>query len=192
MKKILSVISLILLTGFVSAQFYGGGLSFGNFLYSIDSSTAFLGVVFVVAFALLQLSLTRVFKDNKPIASTIALAISFFIVWWLNQSGTVYNLFYYNIFYFFNLPPGFFETLWPIAALLILIGMMVWKGPAGGFGFTLMLYGAVLFLLGVVNYEGEAGLWILGIIFIVIGFFIWMKWGKKEDKNTINVKMTNQ
>jgi glucan phosphoethanolaminetransferase (alkaline phosphatase superfamily) len=90
MKKSLWIISLfaIILTKFASAQFgTSERLTLGDLLNMIDPTTMILGVVFVVSFALLFFSLSRVFRGEKAIAGIVSLAMSLLIAYGINKSG---------------------------------------------------------------------------------------------------------
>lgn len=64
----------------------------------------FLGVMFIISFALIFMSLSRVLKDpygrpNTTIAAVIALSISGLIIYSLNRTYIDVEYFFYKIYY---------------------------------------------------------------------------------------------
>ena len=98
-----SLISLIILSGFASAQFYGG-FSLGNILSSVDPSTIVLALLFVIFFLMIKFALGKVFKENESISNGISLAASLLIIWGINQSGFNYSGAFGNILFFLSSP----------------------------------------------------------------------------------------
>jgi len=175
----ISVILGVFLINFVSAQFYGEfGLS--NMLNSIDPSTMILGLVFVITFALLNYSLSRVFRDNKAIGGVIAFAVSIGVIYWMNRTGLDYEGFFFNFFFF--IPEEILYTIIPFI-LLGLIGFITYKamkkwGMFKGIGITLILIGVFLMAISLIpNFIYQIGvlsgigfaLFLIGLIILFLG-----------------------
>lgn len=179
---LLSFISVILgvfLISLVSAQYYGKfGLS--SILNSIDPSTMFLGLLFVITFAFLNYALSRAFKDNKAIGGIIAFAFSIGIVYWINLYGWDFEGFFFNFFFF--IPEDVLYTIVP----LILLGLLIFSSIKFGLGKTLSIIGGFLFIMGFTDLVYEKGLIIIiGLAFIIIGGIIWKKFPKKPKLDAL-------
>ena len=165
-------IFLVLMVNFVSAQFYGG-FSLSNILYSIDSSTMILGIVFIVAFALLNYSLSKVFYDNKAIAGIIAFAISLGITWGMNRTGLNFEGFFYTL--------GFSEGFLATIVSLALIGGGIYLGVKYGFGVVLTVLGGFFIILSFTSFIYETGTtFIIGLIFMIVGGIVLYKWPREK------------
>ena len=164
-------IFLVSMVTLVSAQFYGG-FSLSNFLDNIDSSTMILGIIFIVVFALLNYSLSRVFQDNKAIAGVIAFAISLGITWGVNKTGLDFEGFFYTL--------GFSEGFLATIVSLALIGGGIYLGIKYGFGIVLIVIGGLFIIISFTDFIYETGTtFIIGVIFIIIGGIVLYKWPKK-------------
>ena len=178
MKKslIIGLILAVSLMSFVSAyygSFYGGSV-LGDLFNSMDSTTVFLGVVFVVSFALINYSLSIFFKENKSTASVISLAMALGITYWMNQTGFDFS----NLFYSLGIPE---ETLLTLAPLLF-IGAIVAIGILKGWGVSMLATGAFLILISLFVDEGTKTLLMaVGVILAIIGIIFWAK-GRKENE----------
>jgi len=159
-KRYLPIILGIFLTSFVSA--YNYGLSLSDFLNNIDSSTMILGAVFIVAFAIINFSLTKAFKDNKATAGVIAFVISLFITWGINKSGFDFE----GLFYGIGINAGFLEVLLPIILIAGIVGLIFWVGGA----LTLIILGIALLIASSTDYIYETGTGMfLGAILFIAG-----------------------
>lgn len=163
----ISVILGIILTSFVSAQFYGG-FSLSDILYSVDPSTMILGLVFVVSFAFLNYALSRAFRDNKAIAGVIAFAISLGLIYWVNLYGLDFEGFFYSV----GFSSGILYTITP----LLLIGGAIFLVIKLGFGAMLAIVGGFLLLVSFTDLVYEKGFtFIIGIILLGVGGWLWMR-----------------
>ncbi len=81
-------LSLISLVGFVKAQ-----STLSDIFSGIDPTLITLAILFVIFFAVLYFSTSKMFKGNKTIAAVISLALSLLIVYWVNQSADIGGLF---------------------------------------------------------------------------------------------------
>ena len=182
-----SVILGVFLINFASAQFYGEfGLS--NILNSIDPSTMILGLVFVITFALLNFSLSKVFRDNKTIGGVIAFAVSIGIIYWINRTGLDFEGFFFNFFFF--IPEEILYTLIPFI-LLGLVGFITYKaikkwGMFKGIGITLILIGVFLMAISLIpNFIYKIGVLSgIGFALFVIGLIILFLGRKKKHSVT--------
>jgi len=167
-KKILvsffSAVLGLFLMNFVSAQYYGS-FSLSGILSSIDASTMILGIIFIVIFALLNYSLSRVFRDNKAIAGIISLAISLGVIYAVNLTGLDFQGFFYSI----GLSEGFLTTI----TSLILIGGGIYLAFRFGFATMLIVLGGFFLILSSTDFIYEKGItMVIGLILIGIGFWI--------------------
>lgn len=165
----ISAVFGIFLMNFVSAQFYGGfGLS--NILDSIDPSTMILGLIFIIAFALLNYSLSRVFRDNKAIGSIIAFAVSIGIIYGINRTGLDFEGFFYGI----GFSSGILYTIIPF----LLIAGIIFLVIRFSFGAMFATVGGFLLLVSFTDLVYEKGfIIVIGTILLLIG--LWMKHKKK-------------
>ncbi len=80
--------SLISFISFTSAQSVISDIFAG-----IDATTITLAILFVVFFAVLYFSTSKIFKGNKTISAVISLALALLLVYWINQSANIGGLF---------------------------------------------------------------------------------------------------
>lgn len=173
------------LTNFASAQSYGGRFSLSDLLFSVDSSTMILGIIFVASFILINISLTRVFKDNKTAAGSLSLLISLGIVWGINLTGLNYEEFFQNIFFYIGLPSGIIEALWPILLLVVaLVLILKFKGN------SVPIFGVFLFSAGFFFAEGGV-LMGLGAGLIIIWVLMKLLFKRKDNMNPYNKRRYN-
>ena len=174
-KSLLIFILGLMLINFVSA-YYGSYNSFslGNLLDSIDSSTIVLGSIFLISFALLNFSLSRVFKDqygtpNKAMSGIIAFLVSLLMIYGINKTGFDYE----GLFYGFGFSSDLLSFLAPI---ILLVGAIyiIWRL---GFAALFLIAGLILVLLSYFTdliYENGIAT-ILGVTFLLIGLWLWNK-----------------
>ncbi|MAG78788.1 hypothetical protein CMI40_00225, partial [Candidatus Pacearchaeota archaeon] len=141
-----------------------------NLLDSIDSSTIVLGSIFLISFALLNFSLSRVFKDqygtpNKAMSGIIAFLVSLLMIYGINKTGFDYE----GLFYGFGFSSDLLSFLAPIILLVGAIYLIIKYGLST----LLLVFGGLLFLLSFTDiiYDGfTAG--VIGVILILIGLFL--------------------
>ena len=173
----------LLTAGLASAQYYG---SFGNILNSVDESTIVLGLIFLIAFVLINFSLLKFFKGNKGVSGVISMAVSLLIVYGINRSGFNYNGLFNNFFFF--LPTGFIENFWPILFVGTAIVLGVKYGWKKGVGVLFIFTGVLsIFFSYALFYDSTGGV-SLGIASIVIGSALWA-WGSKDDKKKFEISL---
>lgn len=178
----ISFLLSLLFLNFASAQYYG---SFGNILNSVDESTIVLGLIFVIAFAVINFSLEKFFKGNKGVSGVVSMAVSLLIVYGINRSGFDYSGLFNNIVFF--LPAGLLETIWPIIVIGLLIVCWVRYSIFKGTGIFLIWAGVLLIFFSWIGFFYEQGGAIgIGIVLLVIGliirFFGAIRKGIKRDK----------
>jgi len=181
-KGLMIPVLFVFLINFVSAQFYGG---FTDFLYNIDPNAMTLGVLFIVLFAILFFSLSRIFKDkygypNKTIATVVALALSVLCVYWVNRTGFDIA----GIFYGIGISK---EILYIIAPLVVLAGLifLFTRFKKKRFGKTLLILGGLLLVLSFTDLVYEKGfLIIVSIIMIIVGLVLTLRRprGPREER----------
>ncbi len=140
---------------------FASALSLSETLSFIDPTFVTLGLLFVVIFAMLNFSLSRVFKDKPTISIIIAISIALLAVYWINNFLAVGTL-----FSSWGISDETLYTVGPILFLALIIFLLI-KIRFGIF----VVFGGVLLLGGVtglVVYSSDI-LTIVGIVFIVIG-----------------------
>ncbi len=168
----------IMLINFVSAQFgYGGyGFSLSNFLYSINSSTLILVVLFIIFFAILHgLVFTKFFRGNMALSSIVSFCVSILAVWGINRMQWNMGGFFYGL----GISEDALYTILMIVLLLTAIYLVIKKKLRYLFlGLGILLIALALFTE--IFYEYGTALTI-GIIILVIGLFMaW--WNSKRQK----------
>ena len=125
MKKSLWIISFfsVILTKLASAQTWGYSdrSTLSDLLNMIDASTMVLVVVFIVSFALLFFSLSRVFRGEKAIAGIVSLAMSFLIAYGVNKSGIDLE----NLLYDIGLTLEVLHIIFPIFIIVLVLIFVV-------------------------------------------------------------------
>jgi len=161
---------------YVSAAFYSGyGFSFGDLLDSIDPSTMVLGTIFIISFALINLSLTKsIFRHQPGTAGVVAFAASLFIAWGINRTGFDYSSLFYDIFFF--IPEDLLYTIIPF----IILGLIIYGFVKLGLGETLAILGGFLLVISFTDLVYERGIiFIIGIVFFIFGIVLMFR--KKKD-----------
>lgn len=175
----------LFLISFTSA-YYGSYNSFSlsSLLDSIDSSTMLLGITFIVSFAFINFSLSKVFKDqegnpNKATAGIVAFAISLLITYGINKTGFDIEGLFYNI----GFSEGFLATIIP----LILLGGAIYLGIKFSFGMVLIVSGSLFCIVSFTSLIYEKGITlVLGIILLVIGGWLWKRKRHPKEKQSRN------
>lgn len=174
MKKSVILLTLLFLINFVSAQFFSGygRFSVTDFFDRIDPQTMIIGAIFLIAFALIYYSLSRVFKDsygqpNKAIAAPIAFSVSALIVYGIYKYGFDFE----GIFYDIGISSDLLYTILPIIFFILAI-LIIWKLKIRGF---LILLGLLLILLTIfTEIFYEKGLtFLIGLILLIAGLLLW-------------------
>ncbi|MBM3228523.1 hypothetical protein FJZ20_01400 [Candidatus Pacearchaeota archaeon] len=176
-KRLLAFLAPFLMIKLVSAQFfgsYGGSFSIVSFLDSIGAENITFLALFIIFFAVIFYSLSRLFKDpygqpNKPIAGILAFAISALISYGIYRSGFDLT----SLLYGWGIDTSFLYPLFSIAILLF-AGLMI---KYVGFGMFLMLLGAFFLYIALftdIVYE-KTLVGIIGIVSAVLGFVIWRR-----------------
>lgn len=160
------VSSFLVLTGFVSAAFFSDTLSF------IDPTLITLAILFVVIFAILYFSTSKIFKGQTKIAAVISIALALLAVYWINNSANLGQLF-----------AGFGisnDNLYTIGSILFL-ALVIFLAVKLKFG-VLLIIGGIMILAGVTNLVASTDLSIIiGIILVVIGVVLWIKKKRKRS-----------
>ena len=176
---LLSVMLGIFFINLVSAAYYGS-YSLSNLLNEIDASTIFLGAVFIIAFAFINFSLSKVFKDNKATSGIVAFAVSLLITYGINRSSFDFE----NLFYNFGYTMGLSSDIIYMIGFIVFIALIVylaWKLKKE----SLVVIGGLLIALSFFTYE-KLILIIFGVLLIIARFFIKKgTWEKKSDEEDI-------
>jgi len=112
-KSLMSLATLIISTGFVSA--YSDPLR--DIFDSIGPTTFTLGAVFIASFALLYFALTKTFKKEKTTPGILALVIALLITYSANRSN-----FDLEQYLYFQHDINFSTILF----ILVIIGIAIW------------------------------------------------------------------
>jgi hypothetical protein len=170
MKKGVFVLGFFLASFVASLDLISAQFSFGSMLNLVEPSTMILGIVFIVSFALINLALSRVFKDNPAIAGIVSFALSLGIIYSINYYGFDYAGFFGNIFFF--VPSDVLYTFVPLILLIAVIAL----GAKFGFGMVLTAAGAMLVGISFTDlvYEKTVAAMIGGLI-AFIGLWMWLR-----------------
>ena len=166
----------ILLTGFVSAQF-GYGLSLSDFLYSINSSTLILFLLFLIFFVILNnVIFINFFRGNRMVSTVISLSISLMSVWGLNRMNWDLGSFFFTL--------GLSEdTLYNIV-LVVLVIAVIYAISKKKLRLLFLGLGLLLIILAFftdIFFEWTTAL-LIGIILVVIwAFLAWRAWKKEKE-----------
>jgi hypothetical protein len=161
MKKSLLPIISILTMSFTSA------LSFSDMLNQIDSSLIWLSAIFILAFLFINFSLSKIFKEQKNIATIMSIVLSFLIVFGINRLEIDVPSFFFDL----GISEDFFLTIVPLILLAGIIFLFV-KLPKGKKKYLFYIVGGFLVAVGFFIFEEAAQLVVLGIALIVFGFII--------------------
>lgn len=182
----LSLLTFILLINLVSAY---NGLDYGRFsisefLSNIDPSLVNLGMVFIISFAILFFSLSRVLRTkegpNNAVGGVIAFAIASLITYEVNRTNFSLWDFFYNI----GIPNEILSTLIPLIVIAVIILMIITIKSA-----TLLVLGAFLIAISFTNLIYQRGIiFILGAILAGIGLWLISKKKKKGKEYEIRIK----
>lgn len=151
----------LFLTGFASA------LSFSETLSFIDPTLLTLAVLFVISFGVLYFSVSKIFKGNKAISAVIAIALSFLMVYWINNLVSLATL-----FSGWGISDETLYTVGPILLLALIIFLFVKLKFAG----VCLILGGIFILAGITGlvYSTDIAI-IIGIVLAVIGLIALLK-----------------
>jgi hypothetical protein len=160
-----------------------------DLLYSIDPNTMLLGLLFIIFYGLINLSLSRVFKKERSTSTVISLCVSLLAVYGINRTNLDISGLFYKV--------GISDTLiyavvpWIILGLSFLFSFAKDQTGRRRFRFCrlLMILGAFLILLSFFAYQTAVVL-IVGIVLIVLGLLLWLKIKKKLNLNFSGNKTT--
>ncbi len=147
--------------------------SLSDFLYSFDPQTVFIMVSFLICFAILNFSLTKMFKTQKSTGTVVALGISLLIVYGINRLNFDLENLYYSIF-----PDDFITTVIPLV-LIAGIGFLIWKIK----WHTLWVIGSILIFIDLLGITArERTLSTIGIA-LIIGYIVSFFIRRKPQRN---------
>lgn len=146
---------------------------------TIDPNTMVLGLLFIIFYVFINLSLSRIFKKERASAAIISLSISLLAVYGINKLNWDLNGFVSNI----GISENFLYAVVPWIILgLAVLGSFV-KDESGRRKFRLyrllMILGALLIVLSFFAYEQGITM-IIGIALIALGILIWWFVTKKK------------
>ncbi len=164
---------------FISAYSFGsyGQFSFSDFLNDLDPSTVILTVLFIVFFGFIYFTLLKFFNNNSVIAGVLAFALSFGLVYGINQTGFNFD----DIFYSLGIP---IELLYVIGTIAIIVGGIYFASKQKlGVPMGIVGLGAFFFVAGVLDWVYESFTAIFfGIVLIIVGAIILNSKSKKKKK----------
>ncbi|MBI2043409.1 hypothetical protein HYT25_03405, partial [Candidatus Pacearchaeota archaeon] len=126
------------------------------------------GAIFLITVVLVSYALGNVFKGNKSVSGSIAVAVGLLVIYGVNRSGFNYTDLFYNFFFF--LPTGFIETIWPILVIGLIVICWIRYGPWKGTSIFLIWTGIFLIILSFMGvfYESSGGFG-LGLLIFIAG-----------------------
>ena len=167
----------IMLTGFVSAQF-GYGLSLSDFLYSINSSTLILFLLFLIFFVILNnVIFINFFRGNKMVSTVLSLSISIMAVWGLNRMNWDLGSFFFTL--------GLSEdTLYTLVLIVLLIAVIyaIFKGKLRLLFLGLGLLLIILAFFTDIFFEWTTALLIGTVLVVIWAFLAWRARRKKKEE----------
>jgi len=145
-------------------------------LNQMDSSTIFLGAIFIIAFAFINYSLSKVFRDNKATAGIVAFCVPFLITYGINKTGFDFEGLFYNLGYSIGLSG---DILYMVIFLVLIAGIvyLIWKFAKE----SLIIIGILLIVASFFTYE-KIILIFLGLVLIISRFFIKKGTWEREKK----------
>jgi len=165
-KILLTILIGLFLLNFASAYY---SYSLSDMLNEFDASTVFLVAIFIVLFALINYSTSKMFKDNKATGGIVSFCISFLAVYGINRSGFNFENIFYNLGYSLGIPE---DLLYTIIVILVVAGLaylfFVWERRRQ----APYIVGILMIISSFFMYESEM-LIILGIIVMIVGWFIY-------------------
>ena len=178
-QALLPVFIMAFLINFVSAAFlpYSSGFSLSSLLYAFDAQTVTLVSIFLIAFILIFIALSKsILKDYRGPSAVIAFALSFLLIFEYNRRGYSYNFgsFFYNVGY-----SGDISYL----VVLVFIGILVLSisklGVKNFFLISWILLLALSLPISDIVYE-KGVMFFLALIFFIL-WFITLKLEKKKN-----------
>jgi len=156
MKKRLIPILLTLTSGFASAA------SLSDLLNQLDSSLIIFSAIFVISFLIFQLSLSKIFKEQKSTGTIISAILAFLIIFGINQTGWDIQNFFFEL--------GFSEdALFTVIPLILLVGIIFLFIRLKKKKYFFYILGGFLVALGLFIFEEAAEILVIGIVLIIVG-----------------------
>lgn len=156
MKKRLIPILLTLTSGFASAA------SLSDLLNQLDSSLIIFSAIFVISFLIFQLSLSKIFKEQKSTGTIISAILAFLIIFGINQTGWDIQNFFFEL--------GFSEdALFTVIPLILLVGIIFLFIKLKKKKYFFYILGGFLVALGLFIFEEAAEILVIGIVLIIVG-----------------------
>ena len=146
--------------GFASAA-----MSFSDVLNSIDSSLILLSSIFIISFLIFNFSLSKIFKEQKSIATVISAVLSFLIIYGVNSFGWDIEGFFFDI----GISEDALLTAVPLILLAGLIFLFVKLKKKKYFFYIL---GGFLIALGLFIFKEAAEVLVIGVALVVFGFIV--------------------
>ena len=172
----------LMFVNFVSAAYFGGfggGYTLSDLLNTFDAQTVTLMGAFLISFVLIFLGLTKsIMKYQRAGAGVIAFAISFLLIYYMNQSGFGYYGFQ-GFFYDLGFSQGVLSSI--ISFLFIVV--VIYSIIKLKFRKFLLISGILLLGLGVLSYLTNNFVYNGGILLVigVVLLFIWFIFRKKDS-----------
>lgn len=191
MKKAGLMFSSLVVSLF-AMNFVSAAVSIGDFFQEIGTENLVLGTLFLIFFAFINFILTKSFmKDNRPVAGVISFCVSLLAVYGIyyadfDITGLMFN---------FGVTEDIITTWVPIIFIAGLVFLSYskkekkWK-----FYRTFLISGVLFIILGMTEAVYESGLFIIiGIILLMLGFYLWWKKRKKGNLDELkkNVNSSN-
>ncbi len=170
-KRVLSLLLLMIISlNFISAATF----SLKEILSTIDEGSLIVIFVFIVSFALIFFSSSKLFKTNNTIAAIISLATSFFITYWVSKSDLNLG----NLFSNIGISEETLYIIIPIFAIAFAIFLIITLKTK-----SFLIFGGLL-MIASFFIEEQALVMIIGAGLLVVGFLSLSK-NKKFSVNKI-------
>lgn len=166
----LLVFLTVILINFISAATF----SLRDSLTTIDEGTLFVLSVFIISFALIFLSLSKLFKTNKPIAAIVSLVTSFLVTYWISKS----DLRIENLFSDLGISEEILYVLIPLLIIVFSIFLAIQLKKK-----SLIVFG-ILLLVSSPFIEEQALVIAVGLILLVLGL---LSLSKKKESPLMNL-----
>jgi len=160
----------VFITDFISAS-YGSPFSIGALFDSIDPTSMFLGVIFLVIFAFVNYSASKVFKDrsgvpNKTLVTVVSLSVALLSSYGIYKSGFDFS----GVFFDFGSGIGISADWIYSLAFFIFLGLAIYLFWRFGLN-SLVMLGVLFIFLGLkLLYEGDGAVYI-GVVFLIVWLF---------------------
>ena len=156
MKKSLIPLIFMLTIGIVNA------LTLDDILDKIDPSLIIFSAIFVISFLIFQLSLSKIFKEQKSTGTIISAVLAFLIIFGINRLDWDIQNFFFDM--------GISEdALFTVIPLVLLVGIIFLFIKLKKKKYFFYILGGFLVALGLFIFKEAAEILVIGIVLIIVG-----------------------